>query len=123
MVRKSLLQRKLLLDGVVRYQHQASEYLVADLLTKDLGKILHKRHREVGFGRQEMQIVSRKLPESNKVYARRHNDELALNAKALRLAQAFKTHSQQPECKADASANSLEHSANFLLAAIVQALK
>jgi len=116
-------QRKLLLDGVVRYQHQASEYLVADLLTKDLGKILHKRHREVGFGRQEMQIVSRKLPESNKVYARRHNDELALNAKALRLAQAFKTHSQQPECKADASANSLEHSANFLLAAIVQALK
>jgi hypothetical protein len=38
-----------------------------------------------------MQIVSRKLPESNKVYARRHNDELALNAKALRLAQAFVT--------------------------------
>ena len=104
-------------------RHFPNYYLVADLLTKDLGKVLHKRHREVGFGRQEMQVVSRKLPESNKVYARRHNDELALNAKALRLAQAFKKHSQQSECAAEASTSSLEHAANFLLTAIVKALK
>ena len=40
-------QRKLLLDGVVRYQHQASEYLVADLLTKDL--VVGCAHRPFGL--------------------------------------------------------------------------
>ena len=49
---------------------------IADILTKDLDKILHKKHRDVLFGVQPIQIVSLKLPESQKVYCRRHNEEI-----------------------------------------------
>ena len=59
-------QRQLLLEGVVRFQHQATGVQVADILTKNLGKKLHKLHRDVLFGRKSMQIISHKLPESRK---------------------------------------------------------
>ena len=35
-------QRQLLLAGVVRLQHQDTTVQVADILTKDLGRILHR---------------------------------------------------------------------------------
>ena len=63
--------------------------MVADLLTKDLGKTLHKRHRDVLFGRKNIEIISKSLPDSYKTYLKRHNDELRLNAKKVQLTQAF----------------------------------
>ena len=59
-------------------------------LTKDLGSKAHRRHRDVLFGKKELEIKSLKLPESYKTYLVRHNDELKKNAQALRLAQAHK---------------------------------
>jgi hypothetical protein len=62
---KFYFQRKLLLDGVVRFQHQSTDYLVADMLTEDLQKLLHRRHRDVLFGRKQMKNyfkeIARKL--------------------------------------------------------------
>ena len=83
-------QRQLLLDGTVRFQHQATEVQIADMLTKDLNGKAHRRHRDVLFGRKDIEIKSVKLPESYKTYLTRHNDELKKNAHALRLAQAHK---------------------------------
>ena len=85
-------QRQLLLAGVVRLQHQDTTVQVADILTKDLGRILHRKHRDVLFGRKQIEIISKKLPESTKTYLKRHNDELKLNAKTLALTQAFKSN-------------------------------
>jgi len=82
-------QRQLLLQGVVRYQHQDTTVQVSDILTKDLGRKLHKLHRDVLFGRKNLEFISRKLPESNKTYLKRHNDELLLNAKTMQLRHAF----------------------------------
>jgi hypothetical protein len=53
------LQLQLLLEGVVRYQHQATGVHTSDIFTKDLGKQLHKQHRDVLFGRQPMVFVHR----------------------------------------------------------------
>jgi hypothetical protein len=85
-------QRQLLLAGVVRLQHQDTTVQVADVLTKDLGRVLHRKHRDVLFGRKQIEIISRKLPESTKTYLKRHNDELKLNARTLALTQAFKSN-------------------------------
>ena len=82
-------QRQLLLDGVVRYQHQAGHLHPADMLTKDLGKKQHKAHRDVIFGKKPIVIQSVKLPESQKIYMRRHNEELARKVKELKLRQNF----------------------------------
>jgi len=82
-------QRQLLLEGVVRFQHQATGVQVADILTKNLGKKLHKLHRDVLFGRKSMQIISHKLPESRKEYIRRHNDEVTRRQDQLKLAKGF----------------------------------
>ena len=84
----------LLLDGVVRFQHQAADVQIADILTKDLGSKAHRRHRDVIFGRKEIEIKSLKLPESYKTYLTRHNDELKKNAHTLRLAQARKKETE-----------------------------
>ena len=54
-------QRRLLLSGVVRFQHQAGEVQIADILTKDLGSKLHRAHRDVIFGRKQIEIRSLKL--------------------------------------------------------------
>ena len=51
-------------------------------MTKDLGKKLHKAHRDVVFGRKPVVIDSHKLPESQKIYMRRHNEELQRKVKA-----------------------------------------
>ena len=77
----------------MRYQHQATDVQIADILTKDLGSKAHRKHRDVLFGRKQIEIKSVKLPESYKTYLTRHNDELKKNAHALRLAQANKKSS------------------------------
>ena len=84
-------QRQLLLQGVVRFQHQATEVQIADILTKDLGSKAHRRHRDVIFGKKAIEIIANKLPDSHKMYLTRHNDELKKNAQAVRLAQARAT--------------------------------
>ena len=81
-------QRQLLLQGIVRFQHQATEVQIADILTKDLGSKAHRRHRDVIFGKKAIEIIANKLPDSYKMYLTRHNDELKKNAQAVRLAQA-----------------------------------
>jgi hypothetical protein len=81
-------QRQLLLQGVVRFQHQATEVQIADILTKDLGSKAHRRHRDVIFGKKAIEIIANKLPDSYRMYLTRHNDELKKNAQAVRLAQA-----------------------------------
>ena len=84
-------QRRLLLAGVVRFQHQSTEVQIADILTKDLGSKLHRAHRDVLFGRKQIEIRSLKLPESHRTYLTRHNDELVLNARKLKLAQQLRS--------------------------------
>ena len=81
-------QRQLLLQGIVRFQHQATEVQIADILTKDLGSKAHRRHRDVIFGKKAIEIIANKLPDSYRMYLTRHNDELKKNAQAVRLAQA-----------------------------------
>ena len=70
---------------MVRFQHQSTEVQIADILTKDLGKNLHRKHRKVIFGDAPIVINSVPLPDSHKVYVRRHNDELAQRTKTTAL--------------------------------------
>ena len=49
---------------------------------------MHRRHRDVIFGKTAIEIIANKLPDSYKMYLTRHNDELKKNAQAIRLAQA-----------------------------------
>ena len=83
MATKYHYQRQLLLQGVVRFQHQATEVQIADILTKDLGSKAHRRHRDVIFGKNAIEIIANKLPDSHRVYLTRQK-----NAQAVRLAQA-----------------------------------
>ena len=76
-------QRQLLLQGIVRFQHQATEVQIADILTKDLGGKAHRRHRDVLFGKKAIEIIASKLPDSCRMYLTRQK-----NAQAVRLAQA-----------------------------------
>jgi hypothetical protein len=43
-------QRQLMLEGTIRLQHQAAHVQFSDILTKSLGKTLHRKHRRVLFG-------------------------------------------------------------------------
>ena len=90
-------QRQLLLGGVVRFQHQSTTEQVSDILTKVLGKVLFKKHRNVLLGRVPVVIDSHKLPESSKVYIRRHNDEVERNSKLHSLKKAFERDNSKIE--------------------------
>ena len=70
-------------------QHQSTDVQISDILTKDLGKIKHKEHRRVLFGLDPIRVVSVALPESQKVYVRRHNEELAQRVKTQELKAKF----------------------------------
>ena len=70
-------------------QHQATDVQVSDILTKDLGKEKHRQHRRVLFGDDPIRIVSVALPESQKLYVRRHNEELAQRLKTQDLRSKF----------------------------------
>ena len=83
-------QRQLLLNGVVRYQHQDTAVQAADILTKALSRKLHKRHRDVLLGRQPLKIISKELPHSHKQYVRLHNEQLSSKSKQVRLSQQLK---------------------------------
>ena len=74
----------------MRFQHQATEVQIADILTKDLGSKAHRRHRDVIFGKKAIEIIASKLPDSCRLYLTRRKctDELKKNAQAIRLAQA-----------------------------------
>jgi hypothetical protein len=49
-------QRQLLLAGIVRLQHQDTTVQVADILNTDLGRSLHRKHRDVLFGRKKNKL-------------------------------------------------------------------
>ena len=78
-----------MLDGVIRLQHQSTSVQIADILTKDLDRVLHKKHRSVLFGDQSLEFISVAVPESQKVYCRRHNEELARRQRTQELKQKF----------------------------------
>ena len=63
----------------------------ADIFTKDLGRKVHRRHRDVLFGKTPIVIESVALPESQKVYIRRHNEELARKNAKDKLERSFKS--------------------------------
>ena len=83
------------MEGVVRYQHQATQVQIADMMTKDLGKTLHRKFRDVTMGRKPLEIVSLKLPDSNKEYIRRHNEEVQRKLKELDLAKKFREQERE----------------------------
>ena len=62
---------------------------IADMMTKDLGKTLHRNFREVALGKKPLQIVSLKLPNSNKEYIRLHNEEVQRKLNELDLKKKF----------------------------------
>ena len=105
-------QRQLILDGVVRLQHQSTEAQVSDILTKDLGKEKHKLHRRVLFGDVPIQVISVALPESQEVYIRRHNEELAQRLKTADLKAKFDN--------TDSSKTALVAAVQALLAAVTK---
>ena len=80
----------------MRLQHQSTEVQTSDIMTKDLGKKLHKLHRDVMFGRQPMQFISLKLPHSHKEYVRRHNEEVERRVAELQLKQVLNNPSLKP---------------------------
>jgi hypothetical protein len=53
----SSLPASAVVAGIVRLQHQDTTVQVADILTKDLGQILHRKHRDVLFGRKQIEII------------------------------------------------------------------
>ena len=62
-----------------------------------MGKKLHKKHRDVLFGTKPLVIDSHKLPDSQKAYVRRHNDELARAVQQRQLQAAFEKAALQQE--------------------------
>ena len=82
-------QRTLVKDGVVRYQHQDTNHQFTDIFTKDLAKVLHERHKNVIPGLAQMQVVTKKLPESKAAYAKMHNEVLASKEKQDAMQRAY----------------------------------
>ena len=62
---------------------------ISDILTKDLAKEKHRQHRRVLFGIDPIKVISVALPESQKLYIRRHNEELAQRLKTENLKSQF----------------------------------
>ena len=54
---------------------------------------MHRRHRKVLFGDTPIEIKSVPLPDSHKVYVRRHNEELAQRTKTAELKKALELKS------------------------------
>ena len=75
--------------------NQATNVQIADMMTKDLGKSLHIKFREAAMGKKQLEIVSLKLPESNKEYIRLHNEEVQRKQNELDLARKFEMQSKQ----------------------------
>ena len=73
----------------------------ADILTKDLPKKLHKRHRDVLFGRKPMEFISVKLPQSHKEYLRRYNEEVERRVKEMKLAKILQEQQEQESVQAE----------------------
>ena len=111
-------QRQLLLDGVIRLQHQSTRVQVADILTKDLGRKVHRRHRNVLCGKVPIEIESVALPESQKLYIRRHNEELARRIQKDKLESEFKSVQKLDESKLESDSESIEQ----VLLAVVKLL-
>ena len=70
---------------------------VADMMTKDLGKSLHRKFREIAMGKKKLEIVSLKLPDSNKEYIRLHNEEVTRKQAEIELAKNFRKQESKQE--------------------------
>ena len=90
-----------MLDGVIRLQHQSTSVQLADILTKDLDRVLHKKHRSVLFGDEPIEFISVAVPESQKIYCRRHNEEIARRQKTQELKQKFETQESKSQISED----------------------
>jgi hypothetical protein len=82
-------QRQLLLDNVVRYQHQSTEFIFTDVLTKELHKVAHTRHARVLSGIDPVQESGKELPQSQLQYVLRHNAQIASKLKTVDLQQKW----------------------------------
>jgi len=111
-------QRQLMLEGVIRLQHQATDVLFSDILTKALGKNLHKQHRRVLFGQDPIVIKSIKLPESQKLAVRRHNELIKERQEKDRLQQAFEAENRSLNQSSDPVKAALVASVQALLACV-----
>jgi hypothetical protein len=109
-------QRQLMLEGVIRLQHQATDVLFSDILTKALGKNLHRQHRRVLFGQDPIVIKSIKLPESQKLAVRRHNELIKERQEKDRLQQAFEVENRSLNQSSDPVKAALVASVQALLA-------
>jgi len=109
-------QRQLMLEGKIRLQHQATHVQFSDILTKSLGKTLHRKHRRVLCGQDPVDMVSIALPDSQKVFVRRHNEEIQLRKNRDELRQAYALENEKEATAAGAV------SAQSALLASVQAL-
>ena len=82
-------QRHLLADNIIRVQHQDTNHLAVDLLTKILSAEKTQLHARVLFGEEPMQVLTKRLPESQKWYIQRHNDELKQQQKVRKLKENY----------------------------------
>ena len=103
------MQRKLVAAGIVRYQHQDTQFMFADALTKVLGKELHTRHSKVLFGMAPVVFKYGRFPESAHEYARRHNEELANIDKRKELKEAYSVLETSSQSDLLALAAALKH--------------
>ena len=92
-----------MLEGIIRLQHQATTVQFSDILTKSLGKKLHRKHRRVLFGQDPVEIISIALPESQKTYIRRHNELIQQRKEKERLRKAFENETERGEDKVQAA--------------------
>ena len=67
------------------------------MMTKDLGKSLHRKFREIAMGKKKLEIVSLKLPDSNKEYIRLHNEEVTRKQAEIELAKNFRKQESKQE--------------------------
>ena len=68
--------------------------MAVDVLTKILSAEKTKLHADVLFGNQAMQVLTKRLPESQKWFIQRHNEELKLNSKVRKLKSTYQVVEQ-----------------------------
>ena len=112
-------QRQLMLEGVIRLQHQATHVQFSDILTKSLGSTLHRKHRRVLFGMDPVDLVSIALPDSQKVFIRRHNELIQQRVQKEELRKAYEHENEKDAKKAGPSTQeALVASVQALLAVV-----
>ena len=94
--------------------------MTSSLKTLVSGKEKHKQHRRVLFGVDPLRVVSVALPESQKLYIRRHNEELAQRMKTQVLKSKFAEQARTGSESKTSTQQALVAAVQVLLTAISQ---